>query len=339
MQGASQDQLTQLQKLAVEETIKGLDINPVSLQLAASQLTSGNQEIRYRQMGLHLMPYGPHRDDSTRIAVGTLELLGQKAIIPRDSELDLADENISSQATWSPSDDTEIEDAVSAVEDTRIVIMNPPFTSRRKMGGKFPKETQQALRSRADALERVLVGADPTLGEFGDKNSIGPLFVALADHLQKRAGGVVAMIKPTIALSTISGLRERQVLAQRFHVLTVLTCHQPGNINMSQQTKINESIVILRRHDDGHKPPTKFVHLDRMPVDESEVEDLHCCLQCMLAGPAVKRLGGDVALDRRPHGSWRLDTGHLAIPRIGGGGKSFRVTPPDAHNKRARLFM
>ena len=74
-QGANESQITALQKLAVEETIKGLDINPVSLQLAASQLTTGNQEIRYRQMGLHLMPYGPHQDDLKRISVGTLELL------------------------------------------------------------------------------------------------------------------------------------------------------------------------------------------------------------------------------------------------------------------------
>ena len=173
--GADKDRLTELQKLGVEETIKGLDINPVSLQLAASQLTAGNQEIRYRSMGLHLMPYGPHPDDSKRISVGTLELLGQKAVIPRESELRLADDKIASQLTWSPSDDTELEDAVSTVKDARIVIMNPPFTNRAKMGEKFPKETQQKMRSRADAMEGFLVGADPSLMEFSDKNSIGPL--------------------------------------------------------------------------------------------------------------------------------------------------------------------
>ena len=187
--GADKDRLVELQKLGVEETIKGLDINPVSLQLAASQLTAGNQEIRYRSMGLHLMPYGPHPDDSKRISVGTLELLGQKAVIPRESELRLADDKIASQLTWSPSDDTELEDAVSAVKDARIVIMNPPFTSRRRMGQKFPQETQKALRSRADAMEEILVRADPSLMEFSDKNSIGPLFVALADHVQKRPDG------------------------------------------------------------------------------------------------------------------------------------------------------
>ena len=56
-QGAGDGRVANLQKLAVEETVKGLDINPISLQLAASQLTAGNHEISYRRMGLHLMPW------------------------------------------------------------------------------------------------------------------------------------------------------------------------------------------------------------------------------------------------------------------------------------------
>ena len=305
-QGASQEQLTQLQKLAVEETIKGLDINPVSLQLAASQLTAGNQEIRYRQMGLYLMPYGPHRDYPSRVYVGTLELLAQQAIIPRGNEPDLADEDIASQATWSPTDDIELEDALSAVRDARIVIMNPPFTSRKKMGEKFPIQTKQALRSRADDMERILLRADPNMMDFGDKNSIGTLFVALADRLQNRPDGVVSMIKPAIALSAISGLRERQVLAQRFYVDTVLTCHHPGSINMSQQTNINESIVVMRRHPDGPDSPTRFVQLDRMPADESDVEDLHQCLRKCQQG-RISNGWGEVShwpADRMKEGDW-----------------------------------
>ena len=304
--GASNDRLAELQKLGVEDTIKGLDINPVSLQLAASQLTTGNQEIRYRRMGLHRMPYGPHQDNPKRVSVGTLELLGQRAVIPRNNDLGLADDDIASHVTWSQSDDTELEDAVSTVMDTRIVIMNPPFTNRAKMGEKFPKETQKSMRSRADAMEEILVGADPGLLDFADKNSIGPLFVALADHVQKRPDGVVSMINPTIALSSTSGLKERQILAQRFYIRTVLTCHQPSNINMSQETNINESIVVMRRHHDGPKLPTRFVHLDKMPVDESEVGDLHrCLLQCPQG--QMSDGWGEVSLwpaDRMEEGDW-----------------------------------
>ena len=279
--GATVDHVAALQKLAVEETIAGLDINPVSLQLAAAQLTAGNQNVGYRQMQLHQMPYGPERDNPSRVAAGTLELLGQQAIIARRGQMDLGDDAIGSQSlsmTTPPQINAELEPAVAAVRDTRIVIMNPPFTNRANMGQKFPKETQERLRARADALERTLVQADPDLMGFMDKNSIGPLFVALADHVVKRTDGVVAMINPTIALSSASGMRERQVLADRFHIHTVVTCHQPGNINMSQNTNINESIIVMRRHSDGPKPSTRFVHLDRIPADESEVDDLHAAL-------------------------------------------------------------
>ena len=304
--GADEERLEDLQRLGVEETIKGLDINPVSLQLAASQLTTGNQEIRYRRMGLHLMPYGPHPDDPTRVSAGTLELLSQKAIVQRRNELSLADDSIVSQLTWRPSDDTELEDAVSAVDGARIVVMNPPFTNRSKMGEKFPNETQTRIRSRTDAMEQTLVRADPSLMDFSDKNSIRPLFVALAGAVQKRPDGVVSMINPTIALSSISGLRERQILAQRFHIHTVVTCHQPRNINMSQQTSINESIIVMRRHFAGPKPATRFVHLDRLPTDESEVEDLHrCLLECSLG--QIPNGWGEVSqwpADRMTEGNW-----------------------------------
>ncbi|MXW45478.1 MAG: hypothetical protein F4109_07275 [Gammaproteobacteria bacterium] len=275
--GADAETLNQLQKLAVEDVIKGLEINPVSLQLAASQLTAGNQRVSYRRMSLHLMPYGPDKHAPDQVRAGTLELLGQRAVVKRPNELDLDDDAIDSRATWETTDDTELEDAVDAVKNTRIVIMNPPFTNRANMGEKFPKETQRELRSRADMMEQKLTQADPGLMEFADKNSIRPLFAGLADHCAERSDGVLTMINPTIALTAPSGQRERLALAQRFHIHTVLTSHQPRNINLSQHTAINESIVVMRRHNGG-KPPTRFINLDRMPVDDNEAADFHQCL-------------------------------------------------------------
>ena len=280
--GADERRLAQLQKLGVEAVIKGLDINPVSLQLAASQLTAGNQDIRYRQMGLHLMPYGPDKHDPTRIGVGTLELLGQQAIVPQTNALGLPDAAIGSRAVWDPSDDAELEDAVDSVQDARIVIMNPPFTDRTKMGEKFPAGTQQRLRTRADALRNIIFNEDSELeGLMGKGNrSLRPLFVALADRCINAANGILTLINPTIALCNPSGLHERRILAQRYHIHTVLTCHQPRQINLSQNTNINESIVVAKRHD-GPKPPTRFIQLDRMPSDEAQVQDLHhCLLEC-----------------------------------------------------------
>ena len=305
-QGIGDAQIADLQKLAVEETIKGLDINPISLQLAASQLTAGNHEIRYRQMGLHLMPYGPQQDNPAQMSVGTLELLGQKAIISRDNELDLPDNKIGSQSTWNQQNDAELEDAVEAVKDARIIIMNPPFTNRAKMGEKFPKGTQQALRSRVDSMEQVLVHNDKDMEDFVDKNSVRPLFVALAERCLRDANGILTMINPTIALCAPSGLKERRILAQHYHIHTVFTCHQPGQSNLSQNTNINESIIVLRRHEGEIRPPTRFINLDRLPVDESEVEDLHRCLSDCANGTIADGLGevSEWPTERIEAGDW-----------------------------------
>ncbi len=275
--GADTETLTQLQKVAVEDVIKGLDINPVSLQLAASQLTAGNHRVSYRRMGLHQMPYGPDRENPDRVSVGTLELLGQKSIVSRPAELDFSDDEIGSQSVWGHGDDVELEDAVEAAKDARIVIMNPPFTNRINMGEKFPKVVQQSLRARVDDMERILVRNHKSLEDFVDKNSIAPLFVAVADHSLEQENGVLTMVHPTIALSNPSGREERRILAQRFHIHTVLTSHQPQNINMSQNTNINESIMLMRRHT-GPKPATRFINLDIMPMDDGEVADFHRCL-------------------------------------------------------------
>ena len=272
-QGASQATLNALQRTAVQDAIKGLDINPVSLQLAASQLTAGNADIRYSQMGLHLMPYGPQPHDPTRVSAGSLELLGQKAIVARNGELDIADDRIRSQAVWSATD-ADMEHAVEAAQNARIVIMNPPFTNRVKMGEKFQKADQQALRSRTDYLEQTLVRNDKALEDFVHKTALEPLFTALADKCVSGENGILTMINSTIALSAPSALNKRRILAQRFHIHTILTSHQPNRINLSQNTNINESVIVAKRHA-GPKPHTRFINLDRMPIDEAEVADLH----------------------------------------------------------------
>ena len=294
-QGASAGAIANLQKAAVEDTLRGLDINPISLQLAASQLTAGNQDIRYRKMGLHLMPYGPQAvspadNPAAHTPAGSLELLGQQAIVPRAGSLNLADDRIASQSVWPAAapggsgNDAMLDDAVDAAKDARIVIMNPPFTGRSKMGEKFDSVIKQALRRRADELEQLLVRNDPELADFAGKNALEPLFTALADKCADPQSGILTMINPTVALCAPSALNKRLTLAQRWHIHTVLTCHQPGNVNMSLDIGINESIVVAKRHI-GPKPDTRFINLDRFPVDDSEVDDLHQCLaDCDAAG-------------------------------------------------------
>lgn len=305
-QGADRHHLGELQKLAVEKTIKGMDINPVSLQLAASQLTAGNQGTRYSEMGLHIMPYGPASASSNRSRAGTLELLGQRAIVARDGAMDVGDDDVGSKVVWGrDGDDGELEDAVKAAADSRIVIMNPPFTNRQNMGGKFPSDAQGKLRDRVETMRDALIANDPPMADFGDKNSIAPLFVALAEKCVSDSGGVLTMIHPTIALSNPSGVEERRILAQRFHIHTVLTCHVPGQINLSENTSINESLILLKRRD-GDNPPTRFIALDRMPSNAEEVGLMHEQIR-KCGGGAIAEGWGEIAnwpAVRMEEGDW-----------------------------------
>lgn len=270
-QGASARKLAELQKLAVEDVLKGMDINPVSLQLAATQLTAGNADIKYSGMGLYRMPYGPTGDPIVPIAAGTLELIAEDDVVPRFAP-EMFTSTVQGFAVKASLDDPEVERAARAAMGARIAIMNPPFTERERMGQKFPKAIQERLRKRVDGLESTLVAADPDLDGFVTKRSLRPVFVALADRCVADEEGVLAMILPTVALANHSGSFERRLLASRFAVDTILTCHQPGNINLSQNTSINESIIILRRKRESL--PTRFISLDRFPNDDNDVAEL-----------------------------------------------------------------
>ena len=277
--GADRQRQADLQKLAVEELIAGLDFNPVSLQLAAAQLTAGNRDVAYRRIGLHRMPYGPRGGE---VRIGTPELLGQRIIL-RSAGFDLDDESLGSEQLRMVEDDPLLGDAVDAVRNVRIVVMNPPFTNRSKMGEKFPKEVQKRMRDRVDSHERTLVAVDTEMEGFVDKNSFGPLFEALADRCLDAEKGVLAMISPTIALTGTSKKNKRRIFAERFQIHTLLTCHDPRQINLSQNTSINESMIIATRHE-GARPPTRIVSLDRFPSDEGETAELHRCLSDCATG-------------------------------------------------------
>ncbi len=276
--GADNTHLGRLQKIAVEETIKGLDINPVSLQLAASQLMAGNIEVKYRRMGLHQMEYGPtDQATSVSMAAGSLELLGRQDIINAGRLFDdsaaavrvvIGAESQDCRTLEGP----EMDDAAEDIKAARIVIMNPPFTNRRYMAQKFGKDTQEQLRKRVDSLQGLLTSTDPDLEDFVNANTIGPLFVALADHIVDRVDGIMTLIRPTIVTSSHSSAIQRKVLAERFHVDTILTCHSPGDINLSQHTSINESLLVFKRR--CGPAPTRVISLDRFPHDNEEVGQL-----------------------------------------------------------------
>ena len=307
LHGADQDKLAELQRIAVEEVLKGLDINPVSLQLAATQLMSGNTDVKYRKMGLHQMPYGPQSNGSA--AAGTLELLARREVL--DSGRLFDDAAASTTVTTGAEHNRvlqgpEMDDAASAALRARIVIMNPPFTNRTKAGEKFDPDDQKKLRHRMDTLEQMLVAAEPSLDGVLDKNSIQPMFETLAGRLlPDHQHGAIVMIAPTVIATAASAAGMRSWMAERFHLHTICTCHQPGNINLSQNTAINESIFIFTRHNED-TPATKIISLDRLPDSGTEADLLFKNIEACKAGELSDGWGGVSAwpAERVQSGDW-----------------------------------
>ena len=271
-----------LQKVAVEHSLIGMDINPVSLQLAAAQLCIGNPRLDYRKMRLHLMPYGPQPDGSVK--AGTLELLSQLRIPNYElrikgeaigvdpvkaRELPMKEEENSSFVIDNSSLNRAVHDAVNA----GIVITNPPYTSRVKMGEKWKEPWKKKLQSRVNELEQIFTEHDPELEKVVHKNSIGALFEMLPDKCLNQQNGIFTMFTPTIALTNPSSREKRIILANRFHVHTIFTVHNPKDPNLSQDVGINESILILQRYRSAApKPPTRILNLDRFPGNDEQLQ-------------------------------------------------------------------
>lgn len=266
-EGADGSELERMHKTMVEESIVGLDINETSLQLAGTQLTLGDTSLQYRRMQLMRMPYGMEHE---RVHTGTLELLASQNVVKSKvglqellpNEVPLA-ENIGEESQ-------ETADATLAVQGTRLVIMNPPFSSREKMGQKFKEGRLKAgLRKRVDTLDSILGMRDPEMNGIAGKNSTQPLFVAIAEHIADQKEGMLAMVAPSAMLTATEAEIARKVLSERFHIETIVTSFDPGASNISVDTNINESLVLCRRRQAGEVgTPTRFVQLDSMPHNE-----------------------------------------------------------------------
>ena len=244
--GGDERRAAEFHKYAVERLVTGLDINPVSLQMAAGRMTLGNLSVDYQKMGLRAMPYGSV--DGTAVRLGALELLTDEDVIG-SAAANVADSGTQVPTLFeSSSVDPEV---VQDVEDRRIVIMNPPFTANDKKGRKFTPEVTKALQKRELQIRDRLASSDAEAAGVIDANSIRTMFTPLAEKVVAENTGILATVMPVTACTGASGLRERRFLASRFHIDTIVCSHDPRNPNLSTHTSINECLLIARRRDGG----------------------------------------------------------------------------------------
>ncbi len=243
-----------LSRRLIENVLTGYDVNLTATHMAATTLGLLSPSTQFRNMKIAQTLLGV--DDVRQARLGSLEFLGDKqphliefpGATPRSSQVDSGED-------------------VLPLEPADLVIMNPPYTRDSLRHDQFDSETEKKLKQR----EKQLFDKTPAQRS----GNSGP-FLWLANFLAKRDSGTVAVVLPLASLTQISGEEMRKYFAQRFHVETIVTSHDPERIYFSENTDIGEVLVVFRRWPSASesKPPTKVVNLARNPSTPADAMNL-----------------------------------------------------------------
>ena len=258
-----------LHKCLVEDVLCGLDINQHGIQLAACNLTLGAPTVDYARMNLVTMPHGPQVDGSPK--AGSLEILTAAERSRQDLQTVLAPAR-----SLESLDATQVNESAEIrfpLHDLDVVIMNPPFTANENRSRKYGEAGRKAMQRHELSIQEHVEHRDSAATGVITANSIGTFFTPLSDMLISDKWGTLAKVIPTTACTNTSGVAERRFLANRFHIETVVTSHDPRRPNFSENTAIHESLLICRRRsrdNDSSDQPTRFVALRSMPATVQE---------------------------------------------------------------------
>ncbi len=266
---AARSNESELHKTLVENVLYGLDINQPAIQFAASNFTLGAPTVDYRKMNLFTLRHGPQPDGS--MMAGTLEVLG---LADSDASLRNLVQPAGARGLGAQLSDSGASFPTSGID---LVIMNPPFTNNVKKNSQFTPAQKKAMQQHELGLRDTLMQSDPEAAATIDANSIRTYFTPIVERITASRKATIASVIPTTACTASSGQQERQFLADRFHIETVVTSHDPktNHINFSENTGIHECLLIARRREERSDPavadpPTRFVSLSRMPTTPDE---------------------------------------------------------------------
>ena len=228
----------------VEDVLWGYDVNLTATHMAASTLGMLSPSTRFHRMNVHRALLGVFNDSPY---LGSLDFLSGQARL----------------AGW-PSATQQVEsgEAVALPPLMNLVIMNPPFTRDSLRHDQFSREDELAIKQREKAvMENLPDRAAARLS--GSANA----FMVLGERMVRAVDGTLAVVLPTVMATNPAAFHTRRYLAQRFHIDTIVSSHDPGRIYFSENTSIGEVLIICRRwKGTAPKPQTRVVNLARNPA-------------------------------------------------------------------------
>ena len=242
-----------LHRVMMEEVLYGCDVMPSAVHITGSTLSGVEPSIGFQNSRLYTLAYGRQTDGSVKI--GSLELL-QSSAAPS-----LFNTNDPAMRTGSIGEETAAQ-IIADIPDEGfdLVIMNPPFTSNTAkeamhVGTFAPAfaafaSDDRDQRDMARHLSRLKAGTC-----YHGHAGMASAFAALAQRKLK-PGGTLALVLPLTASAASSWRAFRQMMAQDFTDLMVLSIAANGrDMSFSSDTGMAECLVLARKMPIGRSHP------------------------------------------------------------------------------------
>ena len=262
----------------VQQVLHGVDINRHAVQLAACNLTLSSPRIDYHRMPLYTAKHGLVRnEDGQRAWTGSIELLLQdqdRGQVP----LALGEARAETAVTTGREESESERFTRELGNPFDLVIMNPPFTRNDIRNRQLDRAARNRVQQREIEIAEQLAAHDADAAAAIDQSSIRTFFTPLADKMLKKNQRTLAKVMPATAIGSPAGQRERELLATRFQIETVVTSHDRSRIYFSGNTDIHESLIVGTAARSEPKP-TRFIQLRRNPLNKAEALALESCIR------------------------------------------------------------
>ncbi len=250
--------MSTLHRALMENILHGYDVLPSAVHLTASTLAMLAPEVAFVRMGLFVMPLGL---DHGIAKLGSLDFLAGDRV-QTQMALDYSHtEAVRTGAGFSYS-------ATAELPALDLCVMNPPFV--RSVGGNllFGSLPDERGKLQTELKHRVKrLGASATAG-------LGSVFVALADRWLN-PGGRLAFVLPAALASGEAWAPTRQLIAERYHLETVISSQDAECPNFSENTDLSEILFIARKRKEKEQAGrTTYINLWRNPRSIHEALDL-----------------------------------------------------------------
>ena len=250
----SEDDLHLLQLSLIEDVLYGIDINLSATHLTASVLAMANPKVAFNRTNIFRAKLGV-KEDKTGAWLGSLDLMQDSNVLFKD--LIHTQERIIG---------TQESEEQAFEEKMDLIIMNPPFTRNDLRHDQLSKETERIVKEEEKKLlQKFFKDEKITL------TTSAPAFVCLAHHLSKKQGARLGLVMPFSQCVATSATGVRRFLYKHWYIELVITSHDTNRVFFSENTGINESLLVARRRKDGEpNKPTRFINLHTNPTNSVE---------------------------------------------------------------------